>query len=311
MGGTRVELGVQNVYDDIYQIVERGHTVQDVITATRVAKDAGLKVCYHMMLGLPNSNIDRDLRGFKRLVNDPDFKPDMLKIYPCLVMRDTKIYDWWKSGSYRPYTIEEATHVLVQVKSDLPPWIRVMRIQRDIPAQLIVAGVKKGNLRQIVQERMKVQGLRCSCIRCREVGHRMLDGVGVAPESVSIVIRKYQASGGLEVFISAEDEASETLIGYLRLRFPSPTAHRPEVGVGEVSLVRELHVYGPLTPIGARMVDGWQHCGYGRALLKEAEGLSLEHGRNKILVTSGLGAREYFDQLGYKPVGPYMGKVIS
>lgn len=310
MGVTRVELGVQNIYDDIYKIVERGHTVQDVVTATRVTKDAGLKVCYHMMPGLPNSNIDRDLRGFKQLFDDPDFKPDMLKIYPCLVLRDTKIFDWWKEGSYRPYTIEEATHLLVQVKRSLPPWVRIMRIQRDIPAQLIVAGVKKGNLRQIVQAQMKVQGLKCSCIRCREVGHRMLEGVRVAPENVKIIIRKYHASEGLEFFLSAEDEESDTLIGYLRLRFPSPTAHRPEVEIEEVSLVRELHVYGPLTPIGVRMVNAWQHCGYGRALLKEAERVSLEYDRNKILVTSALGAKEYFKQSGYNPVGPYMGKVL-
>ncbi|MEM2914459.1 MAG: tRNA uridine(34) 5-carboxymethylaminomethyl modification radical SAM/GNAT enzyme Elp3, partial [Candidatus Bathyarchaeia archaeon] len=100
MGVTRVEIGVQNIYDDIYEIVNRGHTIEDVIEATRILKDSGLKIVYHMMPGLPGSNFERDLEGFRRIFSDPCFKPDMLKIYPCLVIKDTKIYDWWRRGVY-------------------------------------------------------------------------------------------------------------------------------------------------------------------------------------------------------------------
>lgn len=310
LGVTRVELGVQNVYDDIYSLVERGHTVQDVVEATRVLKDSGLKVCYHMMPGLPGSDFDRDLEAFKTLFADPRFRPDMLKIYPCLVVQSAKIYDWWRDGKYSPYTTEEATSLIVEVKKILPPWVRVMRVQRDIPAQLIVAGVRKGNLRQIVHEELRRRGLRCCCIRCREVGHRMLhDGVTPNPENIRVVTRRYEASEGAELFISAEDEENDVLIGYVRLRFPSPQAYRPEVKMGETSIVRELHVYGPLAPLGVKMANAWQHRGYGRNLLGEAEKISLENGRSRVLVTSALGVREYFRRLGYRRTGPYMEKI--
>ncbi|MFH0896915.1 MAG: tRNA uridine(34) 5-carboxymethylaminomethyl modification radical SAM/GNAT enzyme Elp3 [Candidatus Bathyarchaeota archaeon] len=312
LGGTRVELGVQNIYDDIYRLVERGHTVQDVIDATRILKDAGLKVCYHMMPGLPGSNADRDLEAFETLFTNPDFMPDMLKIYPCLVIKSAKIYCWWKEGKYSPYTNEEAVNLLVEVKKALPPWVRVMRVQRDIPAQLIVAGVNKGDLRQIVKEEMRKRSLRCRCIRCREVGHRTLfDGATSNADDIKIVTQRYNASGGLELFISAEDVENDVLIGYVRLRFPSIKAHRLEVKTDETSIIRELHIYGPLVPLGARIAEAWQHRGYGKILLEEAEKASLEDGRSRVLVTSALGVREYFRHLGYERVGPYMGKNLS
>jgi elongator complex protein 3 len=243
---------------------------------------------------------------------DQNFKPDMLKIYPCLVLRSAKIFDWWKQGSYRPYKIEEVVDLIVKIKKFLPPWVRVMRIQRDIPAQLIVAGVKKGNLRQLVQEELKMRGFRCRCIRCREVGHRMLsNGFTPKPENLTIVTRLYDASDGKELFISAEEEENDVLIGYLRLRFPSSAAHRPEIIKKESSIVRELHVYGPLVPLGARRANGWQHQGYGSTLLKEAEQVSFENDRNVILVNSALGTKEYFQRRGYKSIGAYMTKVLN
>jgi elongator complex protein 3 len=125
-----------------------------------------------------------------------------------------------------------------------------MRVQRDIPAQLIVAGVNKGDLRQIVKEEMKSRGLRCRCIRCREVGHRLMaDNVKPDANKVKILTTCYEASEGQEVFISAEDSSNDILIGYLRLRIPSPEANRPEIAGETSSIVRELHVYGPVVPV--------------------------------------------------------------
>ena len=311
MGVTRIELGVQNVYDDIYHLVERGHSVQDVCEATRITKDAGLKMCYHIMPGLPGSNFERDLEGFKTLFSNPRFRPDMLKIYPCLVVRSAKLYKWWKAGDYKPYEVEEAVNLLVEAKKVFPPWVRVMRVQRDIPAQLIVAGVKKGNLRELIHSEMLNRGLRCRCIRCREVGHRILDGVAPNAENVKITVHKYEASDGLEMFVTAEDAESDVLIGYSRLRFPSLSAHRPEVKAGKTSIIRELHVYGPLAAIGDKAPDSWQHRGYGELLLRKAEEVSLKNGRTRVLVTSALGVREYFRRLGYRKTGPYMGKILG
>ena len=311
MGVTRVELGVQNVYDDIYELIDRGHTVNDVVEATRILKDSGLKIVYHMMPGLPGSNFKRDLEGFKKIFSDPDFKPDMLKIYPCLVIKGTKLYEWWKQGKYEPYTTEEAVNLIAEVKKIVPEWVRIMRVQRDIPAQLIETGVTRSNLRELVLNRLEKENLRCRCIRCREVGHRWLkDHVKPDLNRVQTVMRTYEASEGTEYFISAEDPVNDILIGFVRLRFPSDKPHRPEILGQNASLIRELRVYGSLVPVGSHRKEAYQHKGWGKTLLKKAEQISREQGYTKIVVTSALGTKEYYKELGYTYDGPYMSKKL-
>lgn len=312
MGVTRVEVGVQNIYDDIYKRVNRGHNVEDVAEATQIMKDAGLKVVYHLMPGLPGSNFQRDLEGFKQIFTDSRFKPDMIKIYPCLVIKGTRVYDWWKKGDYRPYTTEEAAQLIAELKKFVPPWVRIMRVQRDIPAKLIEAGVKMSNLRQIALEKLKEEGERCHCIRCREVGHRWLkDRVKPDPDKIEILTIKEEASGGTELFISVEDPVNDLLLGYLRLRLPSELATRPEIILEKAAIVRELRVYGPLVPVGRHLADAWQHKGYGGLLLSEAEQVAKEtYSRNKIVVTSALGTKQYYSQFGYKYDGPYVSKLL-
>jgi elongator complex protein 3 len=313
MGVTRVELGVQIPKDEIYSFVGRSHTVADVVEATRIMKDAGLKIVYHMMPGLPKSNFRTDLEAFSEIFNNPDFKPDMIKIYPCLVLKGTKAYEWFIKGDYKPYSNEEAANLIVEMKKIVPPWIRIMRVQRDIPAQLIVAGVNRSNLRQIVQNKLKEQGVKCRCIRCREVGHKMaVEGVKPNMENVKILNIRYEASEGEEIFISAEDLINDVLIGYLRLRIPSEKAHRPELRNGKCSIVRELHVYGPLVPVGKHYSKAWQHKGYGGILLNEAERITREeYSLKKILVISALGTKEYYKQFNYHYEGPYMAKNLD
>lgn len=309
LGVTRVELGVQNIYDDIYQLVGRGHTVRDVVEATRLLKDSGLKVCYHMMPGLPGSSWDRDLEAFETIFTDPRFKPDMLKIYPTLVLKGTKLYEWWTSGGYRPLSTEEAVELIAKVKLMVPPWVRIMRIQRDIPSHLVEAGVKKSNLRQLVQERLRELGERCRCIRCREVGHRTLEGEKIGKE-LNLHCISYEASGGIENFISVEDYENDVLVGFIRLRIPSEDVYRPEIMNSAV--VRELHIYGKMTPVGRRAEDAWQHRGWGRVLLSEAERISSErYGMNKLVILSALGTKEYYRRLGYSPEGVYMSKRLG
>jgi elongator complex protein 3 len=313
LGVTRVELGVQNIYDDIYKLVNRGHRLQDVIEATRTMKDAGLKIVYHLMPGLPGSSFERDLKGFQEIFTNPLFKPDMIKIYPCLVIEGTKVYRWWKKGGYHPYTTEEAAQLIAEAKKIVPPWVRIMRIQRDIPAYLIEAGVNHSNLRQIVQERLREEGMRCRCIRCREVGHRWLnDRVKPNPDKIEIETLTEDASEGVELFISAEDPINDVLIGYVRLRIPSEGAWRPEILPETTAIVRELRVYGPLVPVGKHLDKAWQHKGYGNILLSEAERITLEdYDRSKIVITSALGTKQYYKRLGYNHDGPYVSKNLN
>jgi len=313
MGVTRIELGVQNPDDEIYRLVGRTHTVADVEEATRTAKDSGLKIVYHLMPGMPGSNPQKDIAAFKRVFTDSAFKPDMIKIYPCLCIAGTKAHDWYQKGTYKPYTTEQAVALIAEIKKFIPPWVRVMRVQRDIPARLILAGVKKSNLRQLVHEQLKAQGDKCQCIRCREVGHRMaVDHVKPDMEKVKIQSLRYEASEGKEIFISAEDQENKILIGYLRLRVPSAKAHRPEITAAPSAIVRELHVYGPLVPVGKHSATAWQHKGYGADLLKEAERMAREdYDLKKLLVISALGTRRYYMRFGYARDGVYVSKKLE
>ncbi|TRO44632.1 tRNA uridine(34) 5-carboxymethylaminomethyl modification radical SAM/GNAT enzyme Elp3 [Candidatus Bathyarchaeota archaeon] len=309
MGVTRIELGVQNPNNQIYRLVGRTHTVKDVKEATRTAKDAGLKVVYHLMPGMPGANPQKDLAAFKQVFTNPDFKPDMIKIYPCLVMESTKTHEWFRNGSYTPYSTEEATNLIAQIKQYIPRWLRVMRVQRDIPAKLIVAGVKKSNLRQLVHEKLSNQGQECRCIRCREVGHQ---NVKLYLDKIKFLTTRYEASEGQEIFLSAEHSETNTLIGYLRLRIPSTKVFRPEIFAPYSAIVRELHVYGPLVQVGKHSTKAWQHRGFGATLLSQAERIAQEdYDLKKILVISALGTKRYYMRFSYEQDGVYVSKILG
>jgi len=237
----------------------------------------------------------------------------MIKIYPCLVLKGTEAYEWWRRGQFTPYSTEDAVRLVAEVKKIVPPWIRVMRVQRDIPAYLVEAGVKKSNLRQLALKRLEIEGKKCRCIRCREVGHRWLrDKVKPDAENVQTVTTVETASNGVDLFISAEDPVNDVLLGYLRLRIPSEAAHRPEILATPSSVLRELHVYGPLVPVGKRSAKAWQHKGYGALLLSEAEQISkAEYDRRKVVVISALGTKRYYKRFGYQHDGPYMSKILE
>ena len=314
-GTTRVEIGIQTVFDDIYRLVNRGHTTKDSIEAIRIARDAGLKINAHMMPNLPGSNFARDIDTFKTLFSDPNYRPDMLKIYPCLVIKGTKLYDWWKEGKYTPYTNEELINLIANIKQFLPSYVRIQRIMRDIPAPLIEAGCKNSNLRQKIQERLKVLGTKCNCIRCREYGiniARLLHDENFL-KNTELYRFDYEASEGKEIFLSYENKKEDYIIGYLRLRIPSTHAHRPELNDGKTSIVREIKVVGELVPKDLKPTQSTQiqHRGFGKLLMKKAEEISFEEfSLKKIAVISGIGARDFFYSLGYKSDGPYVSKSL-
>jgi len=310
MGVTRVELGVQALDDEIYAVCKRGHTVADVIKSTRTLKDLAFKVCYHVMPNLPGSSYEKDLDMFKEIFGNPDFRPDMLKIYPTLVLPDTELYRMWLDGKYRPYDDEELVNLLCEWFSMVPPYVRILRVQREIPLRLAVAGNRLYNLREIVEGKLKAEGRPCRCIRCREAGHKALkEGIYPDMESVELKVLEYEASRGLEYFLSYEDVKKDIILGFIRLRIPSEPL-RPELK--GAALVRELHVYGRMTPVGSKPSDAsWQHRGIGSRLLSEAEGIAVREGCRKVVVISGVGVREYYYRHGYVKEGPYVAKMLG
>jgi len=291
LGGTKVELGVQSTNDFVLKKMRRGHTVEDSVRANRDLREAGLKVGFHMMPGLPGSNFECDLESFRTLFDDEDFRPDYLKIYPTLVVAGTELHELYQKGEYTPLEVDEAAELISQIKELVPPYTRIQRVQRDIPAHQIVAGVKKSNIRQMAQERLEGRGKRCRCIRCREAGLR-----GISEIKVSFTDIRYRACGGEERFLSYEGKDG-TLAGFLRLR------------LSKAARVRELHIYGPMMPLGKK--GGWQHRGFGAKLLAKAEEMALDAGYSELAVTSGIGARPYYRRHGYQLEGPYMSKNLD
>lgn len=315
-GTTRIELGVQILDDNIYQKIGRGHTVKDVRSAIKVAKDSAFKIVAHMMPGLPGSTPKKDLESFRLLFRNPSFMPDMIKIYPTLVLESSLLYNWYKEGKYVPYDTATVVKLLSEVKKIVPRWMRIMRIQRNIPAYEIRSGVKKGNVRELIKQEMSKRGYSCRCIRCREIGLRSREGSFGDLESiyknVTLLRQDYTASEGLEIFLSYEDPSNDILIGFLRLRKPSDSSHRSEIANSNVCLVRELHVYGTVTPLGINDSKTWQHRGFGESLMAEAERIAgKELHAKKMVVISALGTKEYYKKLGYHPQGPYMVKAIN
>src|SRR6266567_4162664 len=313
MGVTRVEIGVQTLYNDVYQKIHRDHTVADVVQATQTLKDSGIKVGYHMMLGLPGCDAKRDLDAFRRIFEDPEFRPDMLKIYPCLVTPGTQLHEEWKRGEYTPYSTEQSARLIAEIKQYVPRWVRIMRIQREIPVDGIADGVKHGNLRQLVQQELTNRNMRCHCIRCREVGIAYLKN-GESPDLEQVQLKKvnYDGSGGTDIFLSFEDPEHDILVGYVRVRIPTENAHRPEIAQQNTAIIRELHVFGQTVPVGDRLAGAFQHRGYGSKLLAEAERVSREeYDRRKMLVISALGTKGYYSRFGYTHDGPYVSKSMA
>lgn len=305
-GVTRVEIGVQSLHENVYQIVNRGHTYDDVVESFQVSKDAGYKIVAHMMPGLPTITPEDDIKDFKKLFSDPALRPDMLKIYPTLILENTALYNSYKEGKFVPYSHDDMIRVLTEVKKTIPSWVRIMRMQREISSDQIIAGPNLGNLRQIVQQNLKRQNLSCRCIRCREAG---LSDDSISIDDIKLNRQNYESSGGEEVFLSYDDSKGR-IFGFLRLRKPSSLAHRKEI-TDKTCIVREVHVYGKSLKLGSRDRDGIQHLGLGKSMVREAERISSEElGSRKILVISAVGTREYYRKLGYCPMGPYMSKEL-
>ncbi len=258
------------------------------------------------MPNLPGSNPEKDLEYFRLLFNDHRYRPDMLKIYPTLVATGSELYEWHKEGKYQCYDEETLIKLLMEIKASIPEYVRVMRFHRDIPAFHILHGTRKSNLGDIVLERMREKGIKCKCIRCREIGHQLRRGIAVG--EVSLRVKEYESSFGNEYFINYGND--DVIIGLLRLRIP----FEPFIDniTKQTSLVREVHVFGQEQAIGEKpSKESYQHRGIGKLMMKKAEEISQDKGMEKIAVTSGIGVREYYRKLGYELEGFHTVKSLS
>ncbi len=305
LGATRVELGIQSVYEEPLRVTHRGHTLADSHGSIQELRDLGFKLNFHYMLGLPKTTKEMDVVGLRELFDNPLYRPDMLKIYPCMVLKGTALYHTWKAGNYQPMTTATAAEIIADFMRYVPAYCRIMRVQRDIPTNVTEAGVDKTNLRQYVEKIMKEKNIVTKEIRAREVGTFIAKNPQIKLHSPEIIVQKYDASYGKEFFISLEDTKNNVLFGFLRMRFPSASLRKEITPTS--ALIRELHVYGEAAAFG---VEGTvQHRGLGKQLMKKAEEIAKENGKDKIVVISAVGTREYYKKLGYVKEGVYMVKV--
>ncbi len=323
LGVTRVELGVQTLEEDVLARIVRDHGTAEVRDATTLLKDAGIKVAYHLMPNLPGATPASDLDTARRVFDDPAYRPDTLKLYPCVVVETAELFQWWRQGRHIPYDEETLVELLIRIKQLVPPYVRIERVIRDIPSTSIQAGCVITNLREEAQRRMRQRGLACVCIRCRQVRR----AVPLVPGPLfQLTQRRYDASGGTECFLSFEEPTTGALASLLRLRIPAcaargaagrPSPHlagRPHwlPALEGAALIRELHSYGPHLPLHARREDAVQHHGFGRQLVAEAERIARDEFRmRRMAVIAGVGVREYYRRLGYELHDTYMVKSLD
>lgn len=304
LGCTRVELGVQSIFDEVLEKNKRGHSVFETARATKLLKDAGFKINYHMMPGLYGSNIEKDYLMFQKLFSSPDFQPDMLKIYPTVVTKNSDLYKLWKNGKYKPLSDKDFQKFALKLKKNIiPPYVRIARLVRDVPSTSIIAGPTTSNLRQLIEKESA-----CRCIRCREVRSNfkkrdLSTSLRETLQAGKIILNRidYTASDGKEIFLEYVSPDKKKLFALLRLRITSRNS----------AIIREVHTYGKLAKINTKDKTSPQHIGLGKKLILESEKIAKkEFGMKKISVISGIGVRNYYRKLGYALKNTYMVKYL-
>jgi len=304
LGATKVELGVQALDDKVLTLNKRGHGLKEVITATKLFKQAGFKIAYHMMPGLMGATPQKDLNYFKTLFSNPAFQPDMLKIYPTVVTEGTALERAWKNKTYKPYSEKTLFNLLLKIKQIVPGYVRIIRLIRDIPQESILAGNKITNLREALQKELRTQNLFCHCIRCREAREDI-----TKLSQAKLFIEKYEASGATEYFLQFASRDKKKLYAFLRLRLPDQKEQNFIEEINNCALIREIHTYGRLVPL-KKSLAGIQHQGFGTRLTEEAEKIAQKNGFKKIAVISGVGVRGFYRKFKYHKVGTYMVKKL-
>lgn len=312
MGVTKLETGIQHTSDRILEINKRGHSVQRSKEAVKLIKDAGFKINVHMMPNLLGSTLEDDYQMFVELFEDPTWRPDWMKIYPCVVTPYSELERIWRRGEFTPYTDEELAELLLRVKKIIPRYVRVTRLYRDIPAETILAGCKISNLRQVLQKRMQSENVQCNCIRCREIKE-----IPFSLEDLEMREMDFEASDGREFFLTWDTSTktinADKLVSFLRLRFPSQLDSGKKHFIKELegcAIVRELHTYGTHIKVGKESDGAPQHLGLGKKLVQRAEEITRKNGIKKLAIIAGVGVRAYYEKLGYSLEGTYMIKSL-
>ena len=306
LGVTKVQLGAQSLDDHVLELNKRGHRVGETRAAVWLLRAAGFKIVLHWMPNLLGATPESDRLDFMKLWDDAQLRPDEIKIYPCQLLENAELYEYWQRGEFAPYTTDELIDLIADIKPSIPEYCRVNRVVRDIPSTNVVEGNKRTSLRQDIHAEMRIRGTACRCIRCREVRGEIVESNALRFDDLV-----YQSGGATEHFLSFNTEA-DRLAGFLRLSLPGPDS--PDLALGTLdgaAIVREVHVYGQSLEVGADQSGAAQHIGLGTRLMREAELIAEREGYSRLAVISALGTRGYYRRLGYEIDQTYMVKQLQ
>jgi len=302
LGATKIQIGYQSLSDDVLALNERGHDVAASRKATKLLRQAGFKIQAHWMANLYGSSPERDAEDYARLFDDPDFRPDELKLYPCSLIESAGIMAHYEAGRYRPYEEAELLELLLTCLTTTPVYCRLSRVIRDIPGDDIVAGSRVTNFRAVAEAEMKRRDLASRDIRAREIR-----GEAVSPDTLRLAVARYRSSIGVEAFIQAVTP-DDRLAGFIRLSLPELPAYLEELEAS--ALIREVHVYGAAVGIGERDETKAQHLGLGQRLLEHAACLARDAGFARMAVIASVGTREYYRRRGFTDGVLYQHRVL-
>jgi elongator complex protein 3 len=298
LGCTKVQLGLQFLDDKILMQNQRGHSLEDNKRAVRLLRQAGFKIHAHWMPNLYGSNVNQDKQNYLRLFKSLDFKPDELKIYPCSLLENTKLMEYYQQDKWQPYSEQELKEILKFCLTHTPQYCRLTRVVRDIPSTEIVAGDLKTNFREEIEQELKSQSKTLADIRAREIKRQDFN-----PDQIKLDKIKYQTTVSQEIFLqyiipSQKEYLPNHLLGFLRLSLPKKENWQEELK--DSGIIREVHVYGPALPIGKKSQNKPQHLGLGKKLINQAKVIVRENGYKKLAVISAVGTRQYYKKLGFK-----------
>jgi len=304
LGITRIQMGFQHTNNKVLKKNNRGCSIEKCKSGLKIALENGFKVDGHWMPDLPGSNIALDYEMITKAFTDEDLRCDQIKLYPCQVLKYTKIAQWYNDKTYIPYSetnFDQLFELIIYAKSIIPKWVRTNRIVRDFPLKIIKGGLKVTHLNDLILQELKRRNIKCKCIRCNEVKRSIVDY-----NKAELLSCEYKSAGGIEYFISVE--AEDKLLGFCRLRLnPSGVKHIHSM-LDSAAIIRELHVYGITTSKGCEFT---QHRGFGKQLVAKAESIAKQNNFKKMAIIAGVGVKKYYEQLGYTDESLYMIKQLN
>ena len=190
-GVETIELGAQSMDDEVLRLSGRGHTAEDVENASRLIKAAGFKLILQMMTGLPGDRAEKSLETARRIIA---LKPDGVRIYPTVIVRDTALFDLWKAGRYREHSVEDAVSVCAKIvplfeEAGIPIIRLGLNPTEDLSSGEAAGGAYHPALGELVRSRILY-----------ERAHGLLIGIepgsavvlGVAPGAVSQMVGQHR-----------------------------------------------------------------------------------------------------------------------